>query len=1314
MSELTRFVFSPTGIGPTTTMDPANTTLGRMLLDEISPVVMVLRTPLVEESCWKNGLSFIEMLSPFCNFNNIDVPVRTASDQPYRLRKFRLRLFYASEIRQPNIEVAKERLKQVITHAGEKGLPELSSDPPQIETVLATSELEFLPSWFQYFNKELVAAASFSEHEAFDHPVACLLAVSSKDEDPVNKFVDLFNTNQLPSLLNDGAMDPKIPKHFLLVHDNQDDLSEKANRILTEMRSTFGVNDCRLICVNSSADGFGEHQENLWAYYKNSASHNQQLGCFLNVDDIDELRNAMQDLSSKHIIPHMELKIRILNQQVSATRKGLRNQIKNLWWRKGKEDGPDYPSGPTYTFSSIESQIRLLGDYAFMLRDYELALSNYRLISTDYKLDKAWKHYAGVQEMMGLTYFMLDQSRKDAEYCMENAFSTYIKIGSSGLQNATRCGLWWAEMLKARDQYKDAAGVYFRIPGEEPLHSAVMLEQASYCYLFSSPPMLRKYGFHLVLSGDLYKKCDQIKHAIRTYRGALSVFNGTAWNRIRDHIHFHIGKWYAFLGISDEAIKHMLEVLACGHQSKTTQELFLRDFFQIVQKTGKTFEVSKLQLPMINISSFRVVFEDHRTYASSSAASVRENLWSSLEEDMVPSLSVMKTNWLEQPKILPKKYRESNVCIAGEAIKVNVGFRNPLQIPISISNVSLICKYYASSDEKDSDASSSSIIDHHNDEESSKLSVSRCISDSSRDFSVDTSSLNLSEIEITLEGGETTAVQLTVTPRIEGTLKIVGVRWKLSGLVVGVCNFDSDMIRKKVVKGKRKSKKSMKDNLNFLVIKSLPRLDGVIHHLPRTVLTGDLRRLTLELRNPSETSVKNLKMKVNNPRFLNAADQDVMNMEFPACLEKLANSTHSSVQMETSKSSSYTFQFPENTSISEREAFMWPLWFRAAAPGSISLCITIYYEVEDLSAVIRYRTLRMHYSLEVLPSLDVSFKISPRASKFQEFLVRMDVINKTSSESFQVHQLSSVGDKWEIALLEPIDAIPSEFLMAGQVLSCFFKLKNCRARLTAENMVSTSSEKADVRLGHSHTGGFLDISSSPLTLFHHYERLHEEMSNQELQNTVDFILISQMQSDSNTEMPNSIKVFSHHTCHCSIASTSPIWWLMQSPRTVKHDFSTIFCEINLSMTVHNSSEDDVSVIVNTTDSTTTVNSVSSPAPVTGNEVGWHDLSHLTEIKVSSDVLGTRVTKSLSPKGVSVSPFIWSGASSTRFELKSLSSAEIPLQICVFTPGTYDLSNYSLHWNLLSSNNKRDNLNELEPSSGTCQGYPYYITVLQKD
>ena len=56
---------------------------------------------------------------------------------------------------------------------------------------------------------------------------AGLLVVSSKDDEPINRFVDLFNTNKLPSLLNDGAMDPKILKHYLLVHDNQDGASEK-------------------------------------------------------------------------------------------------------------------------------------------------------------------------------------------------------------------------------------------------------------------------------------------------------------------------------------------------------------------------------------------------------------------------------------------------------------------------------------------------------------------------------------------------------------------------------------------------------------------------------------------------------------------------------------------------------------------------------------------------------------------------------------------------------------------------------------------------------------------------------------------------------------------------------------------------------------------------------------------------------------------------------------------------------------------------------------------------------------------------------
>ncbi|KAJ4962216.1 hypothetical protein NE237_022155 [Protea cynaroides] len=1306
-------------------VDPASSFLGKMLLEEITPVVMVLRTPLVEEACLKNGLTFVQMLQPFCVFNNIDVPVRTVSDQPYRLHKFKLRLFYASDIKQPNVEAAEEHLKEVVTRAAEKDLSDLSSDPPQLDDLLAMNS-ESLPLWFKIFNKELIRTLSFSEHEAFDHPVACLLVVSSKDELPINKFVDLFNTNQLPSLLNDGVMDPKILKHYLLIHDNQDGSSEKATNVLTEMRSTFGMNDCRLLCINSAKDGSEERIGSLWTPYKTDTSPSQDLGCLLNVNDVSEIKDLMQDLSSKHIIPHMEQKIRVLNQQVSATRKGFRNQIKNLWWRKGKEDTPDAPNGPMYTFSSIESQIRVLGDYAFMLRDYELALSSCRLLSTDYKIDKSWKRYAGVQEMMALTYFMLDQSRKEAENCMENAFSTYLKIGSTGQRNATRCGLWWVEMLKAKEQYKEAAGVYFRISSEEPsLHAAVMLEQASFCYLFSNPPMLRKYGFHLVLAGNRYYMSDQKKHSIRTYRSALSVYKGNSWSFIKDHVHFHVGKWYAFLGIFDVAVKHMLEILACSHQSVMTQELFLKDFLQNVEKMGKTYEVFRLQLPIINMSSLKVVFEDYRTYASTAAANVRESLWQSLEEDMVHSLPMSRSNWLEPEAKSSKKDKDSNVCVVGEAIKMDIEFKNPLQIPISISGVSLICQLFPRSEvaeceltEKDAHAHpyESASGEKNDAEELRKLT-------SNWELNSGVSSFALSEVVFSMRGGETTVVQLTVTPKVEGVLKIIGVRWKLSDSVVSYYNFDSDHVKKKNIKGRKKSSQSSSKNLKFVVIKSVPKLEGCIRHLPGKIYAGDTRRLVLELKNQSDISVKNMKMKISHPRFVIPGSLEDLNVEFPSCLEKNSNSEHNDVQPSSSKQpKSSLFSF-EDAAIQGGTTFFWPLWLRAAVPGRISLYLSLYYEMENLSSEMKYRIFRIHYDLEVLQSLDLSFQISPCPSKLQEFLVRMDVVNRTSSENLQLHQLSSVGHQWEISPLQPNEAIcPLQLLKAGQALSCFFKLKNCRKSSMFEGSISFHSllQGHDVRLGPQGSDKALfDVSGSALADFHHHERLQQGKSIQGQQGTVDFILISQLpknRADHGLEGQSDLpQLFSHHSCHHSIASTSPVWWLMNGPRTVHHNFTVSFCEIRLGMAIHNSSKEAISIRMSTLDVTSSDGQLSDVAaaaqdPISSeNQGGWHNVSLGNDIKVTSDALGTQFGKSSSDV---MAPFVWAASSSTRVELEPMSTTEVPLKICVFAPGTYNLSNYTMHWEVkllgvpLSAGDRTRQL------SGRSPGHPYYITVLQ--
>eukprot|EP01018_Ginkgo_biloba_P005816 Gb_19012 [translate_table: standard] len=1403
-------------------MDVGNSLLAQMLIETMTPVIMVLPTPLVEAACQKNNLDFVQMLRPFCFYDKIDVPVRTASDQPYRLQKFKLRMFYASEIRQPRVESAEEHLMQVVSNASDKAFAELQGNPEQLEVVHRMAESESLSSWLQVFNKEFIHTLAFSEHEAFDHPVACLLVVSSKDENPVNMFVDLFNTDQLPALLNEGAMDPKILKHYVLIHDNQDGPADKANEILSEMKGTFGVNDCSLLCINSSQIDEELLPEDIWKPYVSSSSvdntsSQKNLGSFINRSDMEQIKEFMQDLSVKNVIPYLEQKIRSLNQQVSATRKGLKNQIKNLWWRKGKDDTSDVSNGPMYTFSSIESQIRVLGDYAFMLRDYELALSNYRLLSTDYKIDKAWKRYAGVQEMIGLSLFMLDQSRKEAEYCMETAFTTYQKVGVSGQRYATRCALWWAEMHKARGQYKEAANVYFRISSEEPnLRAGVLLEQAAYCYLRANPPMLRKFGFHLVLAGNRYNVCNQRKHAIRAYISVLSVFEGHGWNYINDHVHFNLGRWYGVLGKSDMAIEHFMKLLACSHQSAVTQEAFLGDFLHIVQSLGKKDDILELNLPVINMASLRVHFEDQRTYASPAAACLPEKMWQSLEEGLVPSMPSTITNWLESAAKSPsksEKIKDSNISIAGEAIELELEFKNPLHIPINVSAVSLICDFISEAMAKEF-GSEDNVPGEE--ESGAELALSgqetRGITGDGKISDCGASSLSLSEEAFTLKGGQSMMVRLKVTPGKEGFLHIVGVKWVLSGTVMGRCDFAPQSPKKKRIKGRNKDSAEYPPHqrLKFAVLKHLPRLEGTIHRVPVKANVGELRRLVLELSNRSGATIKNMKLKINHPRFLIAGELEDLDAEFPVCLEaqeknkihvRWPNDDNSDMK---AVSGNTIFSFPKDVSLEGGSTLLWPLWLHTGEAGTLSLSISIYYETETPSEDMNYRTLRLHFNVQVLPSLDISVNITPCPSKLQEFLLRLDILNQNISESFWLRQVSSVGMQWKLAsllpsLLENINAnedgtgsnaintaylsasvSPSQLLPSGQALSLFFKLVDSTRFTTLEvsgNPVYSKQYNSDVRLGPpSSSEPLIDIASGPLSKFHIEERIVQKTSlvqnSRQCSNdsdspstvtqeygSVDLILIAEQQDEAGNlrleDLPDAQRISSHHICHCSVKSLCPIWWIMEGPKTVVHDFSSLsFCEIKFCLTIRNCSDVTASIKIETFDNGSVTGQTSDVAHLSAasrNQVGWHDISLETDDTgkpISEPGQGSSIISSNEfPEFhtiVPCSPFMWCSLSSKKItEVGAWSSATVPLSLSVFAPGVFDLSNYRLLWKLHPDENYPQTKREVRspptargdsfhvprlssekdtstysaegtkgPSSGMGLGHPFLLTVLQ--
>lgn len=174
-----------------------------------------------------------------------------------------------------------------------------------------------------------------------------------------------------------------------------------------------------------------------------------------------------------------------------------------------------------YTSESPELQLRRLGDLCFMFGLYGLAYQAYHNAKRDFAADQAWLYYAGALEMAALSAFMQDEmTRKTIEY-MDDAILTYLNTCKMP-QFATRATLLSAECLKNRGLYADAAKQLIRMTSEESdLRSALLLEQAAYCFI--GPKMIRKYAFHIVIAGHRFSKAGQKKHSLRCYQQAYQV-----------------------------------------------------------------------------------------------------------------------------------------------------------------------------------------------------------------------------------------------------------------------------------------------------------------------------------------------------------------------------------------------------------------------------------------------------------------------------------------------------------------------------------------------------------------------------------------------------------------------------------------------------------------------------------------------------------------------------------------------------------------------------------------------------------------------
>ena len=390
--------------------------------------------------------------------------------------------------------------------------------------------------WYAAYRDELLRMLSFGEHETFDHPVACEAQRSSCALDALGgasgvtphpptpsqpvcpcragllvlpadhagdlalAFNELWDPAALPRSMQQGMMEPRVLRHYVLLHDARhgDGVLHAAEARMRELSSTLGSN-CHVVTINSgTVAGPPSMDSRMWTDALRAplpgggagelASRPPQppggVGAALTQRNVDALAAFVHELAVRSIIPHLEARVRTLNHQaraaglheravrclpvcvctptsvlracadlqVSTTRKGLRNQLKSLLWRKSGGSsasgtlgdggagsaGAATQSGAGYHYSSVESQMRQLADLALMLGDCETAATTLRLLASDFKSDRAYKHYAGVQEALGAVAALAPGgSVADAVACMKEAFYRYNQVGraASGWQS---------------------------------------------------------------------------------------------------------------------------------------------------------------------------------------------------------------------------------------------------------------------------------------------------------------------------------------------------------------------------------------------------------------------------------------------------------------------------------------------------------------------------------------------------------------------------------------------------------------------------------------------------------------------------------------------------------------------------------------------------------------------------------------------------------------------------------------------------------------------------------------------------------------
>ncbi|XP_017311736.1 trafficking protein particle complex subunit 8 isoform X1 [Ictalurus punctatus] len=863
---------------------------------------------------------------------------------------------------------------------------------------------------------------------------------------------------------------------------------------------------------------------------KQTPTTSQAHGACLTLNDHDRIRQFIQEFTFRGLLPHIEKNIRQLNDQL-VSRKGLSRSLFSAtkkWFGGGKVPEKSIAelkntTGLLYPPEAPELQIRKMADLCFLVQHYELAYNCYHTAKKDFLSDQAMLYAAGALEMAAVSAFLQSgATRPYPAHYMETAIQTYRDV-CKNMVLAERCALLSAEVLKSQAKYSEAAALLIKMTNEDSdLRSALLLEQAAHCFINMRSPMVRKFAFHMILSGHRFSKAGQKRHALRCYCQAMQVYKGKGWTLAEDHINFTIGRQSFTLRQPENAIAAFRHILiGDSKQSASQQSAFFREYLYVyrnVSQSSSESSLPQLPLPCLLCTRTRVFFGHECRLAEGEKQAAthvwldqeydreQSQLWAELEEQVVAVVNKGSVPISFQPTQYCLSSHTDNLrnplSVVEEPIILEVVFKNPLKVPLALSELSVLWKFTLKDFSGPQGGTIGETITNENEAPTSKATA--------------LNDLISTEVipEFLMSPEETKVARLKLLPHKTGQLHVLGVVYNLGTgeddntgeaasrlmCVRGRQDLEIQGPRLNMTKEEKTSVQHGSDRrLEPIITPPMPLLEVFFINFPTGLLCGEIRKAWVEFVNVSAVPLTGLRVVSTHPEFFTfgSATSDLTPVTPTAaehCSAYKTIVTPPSVAAVTLVSpASFGVTGEDRLKVAEihltggvlgpGEALQIPLWLRGPdREGVHEIHFLFYYESVEKNAKLSHRVLR--HTAVICASRSLSARVTACRSNtlpgkvrreereeecYGSMLVFVDVENINTSEAgvreFHIVQVSSSSRQWRLhKCINPAGDKDSKLGSRERGKLCF-RATRCRTQEATSDTIEKYTF-ADLNLGN--------------------------------------------------------------------------------------------------------------------------------------------------------------------------------------------------------------------------------------------------------